>query len=65
MFSMFSMLSHPGLQDGTTFFLFEEKSSGVPSGVCPDGFTPIEGSVALPRGGIKLPPKTKVVEFDF
>ena len=64
MFSMFSMLSHPGLQDGTTF-LFEEKSSGVPSGVCPDGFTPLEGSVALPRGGIKLPPDTKVVKFDF
>ena len=46
-------------------FAIREKSSGVPSGVCPDGFTPIEGSVALPRGGIKLPLDTKVVEFDF
>ena len=41
------------------------KSSGFPSEVCPDGFTPIEGSVALPRGGIKLPPDTKVAEFGF
>ena len=39
--------------------------SGAPSGVCPDGFTPIDGSVALPRGGIKLPPDTKVVEPGF
>ena len=44
---------------------YREKSTGVPSGVCPDGFTPLEGSVALPRGGIKLPPDTKVVGFGF
>ena len=36
--------------------------SGATSGVCPDGFTPIEGSVAIPRGGVKLPLDTKVGE---
>ena len=40
-----------------------ETISGAPSGVCPDGFTPIEGSVAIPRGGVKLPPNTMVAQF--
>ena len=41
-----------------------EKNSGPPDGVCPDGFAPMEGSVAIPRGGIKLPPDPKVLELD-
>ena len=40
-----------------------EKSSGVRG--CPDGFDQMKGSVAIPRGGIKLPDNTKVVELKF
>ena len=41
-----------------------EKNSGPPGGVCPDSFAPMDGSVAIPRGGIKLPPDPKVLELD-
>ena len=40
------------------------KTSGLPGGVCPEGFALMEGSVAIPRGGIKLPPDPKVLELD-
>ena len=40
-----------------------EKSSGVRG--CPDGFDQMKGSVAIPRGGIKLPNNAKAVELKF
>ena len=40
-----------------------KKSSGARG--CPDGFDQMKGSVAIPRGGIKLPNNTKVVELKF
>ena len=40
-----------------------QTSLGVPA--CPDGFDQMKGSVAIPRGGIKLPNNTKVVELKF
>ena len=40
-----------------------QTSLGVPA--CPDGFDQMKGSVAIPRGGIRLPSNTKVVELKF
>ena len=50
----------------TNFFMWHTiKNSGPPSsGVCLDGFAPVEGRVDIPRGGIKLPVDAKVFEFD-
>ena len=42
-----------------------KKNLGPPSsGVCLDGFAPVEGRVDIPRGGIKLPADAEVFEFD-
>ena len=46
-----------------TWLLQRRKSSGARG--CPDGFDQMKGSVAIPRGGIKLPNNTKVVELKF
>ena len=42
-----------------------KENSGPPSsGVCLDGFAPVEGRVDIPRGGIKHQADPKVFEFD-
>ena len=42
-----------------------KKNLGPPSsGVCLDGFAPVEGRVDIPRGGIKHQADPKVFEFD-
>ena len=46
-----------------TWLLQRRKSSGARG--CPDGFDQMKGSVAIPRGGIKLPNNTKVVQLKF